>query len=218
MVSDAALKYAMEEHYCPHCNTRLSCCNTPPIHVGDGLGWGTDVFFICLNDECSMFIDGWKFIEEQYGKTASYRYMLLPGEKKGSPMMVASKIAFTDAAIDLEELKKGNERYQKEQKAIQELETCVADKNPQPALCLIIDEEANLKERQRAVKLMEEINDLSCLDAIRNHKFRHTEIGQVADLALSRMLKNSFQKECPYCAEIIKAQAKICKYCGKEMD
>ena len=215
---EKVLKYLEEEHVCPHCKQELTLCNAPPIHVGDGLGWGSEYLFICLNNECSLFANGWKYIEEQYGKSASYRYMMLPGDKKGSPMMVASKIAFTDAAIDLDELKKGNERYQKEQKAIQELETCVADKNPQPALCLIIDEEANLKERQRAVKLMEEINDLSCLDTIRNHKFRHTEIGQAADLALSRMLKSSFRKECPYCAEIIKAQAKICKHCGKEMN
>ncbi len=216
MASDACLKYAQEEHYCPHCNTRLSCCSTPPIHVGDGLGWGSDVFFVCLNDDCSLFADGWAHIEEQYGKSSSYRYMKLPGEKKGTPMMVASRIAFTGSIVDPNELKKTNVRYQNEQKRLEELKTCVAEKNLAPVIYLITDEEANLKGRNKACGLLEELNDLACIDPIRNHKFRHTEIGQLAYLAINRILKNNFKKECPFCSEIIKAQAKLCKHCGKE--
>jgi len=72
-------KYLDEKHFCPHCKEQLSCCSTPPIHVGDGLGWGTEAYFICLNDECSLFKNGWEHIEMQFGHRASYRYMLLPG-------------------------------------------------------------------------------------------------------------------------------------------
>jgi hypothetical protein len=215
MVSDACLLYALEEHYCPHCKTRLSCCSTPPIHVGDGLGWGSDAFFVCLNDECSLFVNGWKHVEEAYGKTSSYRYMQLPGEKKGTPMMVASKIAFTGSILDPEELKKTNTRYIEEKKALEELKTCVEDKNLAPVIYLITDEDANLEGRNKACDLLEELNDLACIDPIRNHKFRHTEIGQIVGLAIGKILKNQFKRECPYCSEIIKSQAKICKHCGK---
>ncbi len=217
MASDACLLYALEEHYCPHCNTRLSCCSTPPIHVGDGLGWGSEAFFVCLNDDCPLFVNGWKHIEETYGKSSSYRYMQLPGEKKGTPMMVASKIAFTGSILDPEELKKTNTRYQKEQKALEDLKTCVEDKNLEPVIYLITDEDANLVGRKKACNLLEELNDFACIDPIRNHHFRHTEIGQYASLAIGKILKNNFKKECPFCAEIIKSQAKICKYCNKEL-
>lgn len=215
MVSDACLKYAKEEHHCPHCNTRLSCCTTPPIHVGDGLGWGSEVFFVCLNDDCPLFVNGWKHIEEQYGKSSSYRYMQLPGEKKGMPMMVASRNAFTGCVLDPKDMEETNTRFQREKEALKALKTCVAEKNLDPVLYLITDEEANLEGRQKACALLEDLMDLKCIDPIRNHKFLHTEIGQAASLAISRILKKSFKKECPYCSEIIKAQAKICKYCGR---
>lgn len=214
-INDACLRYVEEKHECPHCKTTLSCCATPPMHVGDGLGWGTDVFFICLNDECPLYVNGWKHVEEQYGKVSSFRYMKLPDEKKGSPMMVGSRIAFTGSIIDAEEQKNKSERYQNEKKAVKQLETCVAEKNLEPVLYLITDEDALLKDRRVACKKLEELCDLKCIDPIRNHTFRHEEIGQLARLAIAKILKNTYQKECPLCFEIIKAQAKICKHCGK---
>ena len=217
MVNPAYAKHAREEHYCPHCKQRLSFCSTPPIHVGDGLGWGTEVFFICLNDECSLFTSGWKYIEEQYGQVASYRYMQLPGEKKGTPIMVGSKIAFTGSVISPEELEASDSRFRAEQEALAQLDTCAANNNLQPVLCLILDEEAALEGRRKACKVLEDFTGAECIDPIRNHKFRHTEIQQAAELAIAKILKNTYRKECPYCAEVIKAQAKMCKSCGKDV-
>ncbi|MCI5120103.1 MAG: zinc ribbon domain-containing protein, partial [Candidatus Electrothrix sp. AUS4] len=31
------------------------------------------------------------------------------------------------------------------------------------------------------------------------------------------ILSNHFLRECPYCAELIKARAKVCKHCSKEL-
>jgi hypothetical protein len=214
MPTHACLNCTDEEHFCPHCQSKLSYCPTPPFHVGDGLGWGSDVFFVCLNDECPLFTKGWRHVEEQYGQNASFRYMILPGEKEGGPMMVGSKTAFT-CTINPDEVKAKNARYQKEQDSLAQLATCVAEKNLDPVLFLITDEDSVLKGRCQACELLVELNDIKCIDPIRNHKFRHTEIGQLADLAIAKILKNTFQKECPHCAEIIKAQASSCKHCGK---
>ena len=207
---------AKQVHHCPHCATRLSCCRTPPFHVGDGLGWGTEVFFVCLNDECRIFKNSWEEFVERYGQSASCRYMLLPNESKGGPMMVGSKDAFTGMVVDPDEVAVNSNRYQREKEAVARLDCCVAEKDLGPVLCLITDEEANLENRQRACDLLEAINDLACIDPIRAHKFLHTEIGQQADLAIGRILKNQNRMECPHCAEIIKAHAKACKECGRE--
>jgi len=217
-VDQRCYEIAREKHHCPHCQELLSCCHTPPYHVGDGLGWGSEIFFICLNDECSIFNKSWEEFEERYGHSASCRYMLLPNEPKGGPMMVGSKAAFTGCIIDPDNLEESNERLQKEKEALAKLDCCVAEKNLEPVICLITDEEAHLPGRHRACELLEELNDLACIDPIRAHKFLHTEIGQLAEMAIVKILKQQNRLECKACAEIIKAQAKVCKHCGKEVD
>lgn len=215
--TEKILKFLDEEHICPHCQQRLSCCHTPPFHVGDGLGWGTDIFFVCLNDECSLFADSWQQFEEQYGHCASCRYVLLPDATKGEPMMVGSKDAFTGSVVDPESLKMSNSRYCKEKEAVRNLATCVAEKNLDPVLCLILDEHAGLEGRNRACELLADLNDTACIDPIRNHSFKHTEIEQQANMAIAKILKTNFQRECPHCMEIIKIQAKACKHCNRDI-
>lgn len=215
-VDERCYEIAKQKHNCPHCKERLSCCHTPPYHVGDGLGWGTELIFICLNDECSVFKNSWEQFEERYGHSASCRYMLLPNEEKGGTMMVGSKDAFTGSIVDQEKLENLNVRYTKEKEARAKLDTCVAEKNLEPVLFLITDEQAHLASRHRACELLAELNDLACIDPIRAHTFLHTEIGQLADKAIREILKKNNRLECAHCAEIIKAQAKICKHCGKE--
>ncbi len=215
--TNQCLKYAQEEHYCPYCNSRLTCCKTPFIPVGDGLGWGSEVMFVCLNDECPPYVKGWQHIEEQYGHLGSYRHMKLPGEKKGDMMMVGSSQAFTGCALDPEELKGENERYQQEQEALEKLESCLEEQNLAPVLTLILDDNAGLTGRKRACELLVEMNDFACIDPIRNHIFVNKEIEELADEAIRTLLQQHYKKECPHCAEIIKQQAKVCMHCKEKL-
>lgn len=214
---ERCLKYAEEKHYCPNCNGLLSCCESPPMHVGDGLGWGSEVLFICLNDDCPTFVNGWEYIEARYGHSGSYRYMKLPGQEKGEVMMVGSSQAFTGCIVDPEALKKQNKRYQAEKKALEQLDDSIKEKNIQPALHLILDEIAALQGREKACDVLFEINDLACIDPIRNHTFKNIDIEQKVNMTINEILKTNFKKECPYCAEIIKKQAKACMHCGKDL-
>ncbi len=206
-----------EEHICPDCKAKMSCCEAPPVHVGDGLGWGSEVLFICLNDDCPTFTSGWQKVEVNYGHKSTYRNMQLPGSTEQNVMMVASKVAFTGSIIDPESMREQNERYKKEKEAVAALKTCVQDKDLTPVMTLILDEAARTQGRKDAIGLLRELNDLSCIDPIRNHTFRNSEFEQACNLVISELLKDNFKKECPYCAELIKAQAQRCMHCKAEL-
>lgn len=207
-----------EEHTCPHCQTKLTLCHAPPVHVGDGLGWGSEYLFICLNDECQLFVDGWKNIENNYGHVGSYRHMKLPDSNENYNMMVAGRQAFTGSIVDPENIKQKNLRYQKEKEAIAKLETCVEEKNLDPVLYLLLDDHVSLNVKQQAVDLLPVLNDLSCIEPLRNHNFKDTHLELSINMALNGIMASHFVKECPYCAELIKARATVCKHCQKELD
>ncbi len=210
-------RYFEEIPVCPHCDQELSCCEAPPIHIGDGLGWGSEVLYICLNDDCSLFVNGWAQIEEQYGHSSSYRYMQLPGSKEANLMMVGSEDAFKGSIIDLEKVEAQNVRYQDEKKALAALDSAVETRNLEPVMHLILDEAAAIDGRKRAMSMLVALNDLSCIDPIRNHKFRDTSLESGCNIAIQQLLKANFKKECPYCMELIKSQAKVCMHCKKDL-
>ena len=211
------LKYAEEKHYCPHCSGDLVLCFAPAVHVGDGLGWGSEYLFICLNDTCPLFVKGWDYIANQYGHVGSYRYMEIPNSKETYTMMVAGKDAFTGSIVDIEALKLQNDRYIEQQKALASMETAVADNNLQPVLAIILDESAKVDDRKRAIEMLVALSDLSCLDPLRNHTFRDEHLAMEVNLALKKVLAANFVKECPFCSELVKAQAKVCKHCSREL-
>ena len=210
-------KYLDEVHTCPHCNAKLSCCEAPQFHVGDGLGWGADVLFICLNDDCSLFTKGWEVVEARYGHHASYRYMELPGSHEGNVMMVGNKDAFKASIVDRATIEKQNLRYQEEKEAVAALDTCIAEGNLKPVLTLLLDEAANRENRERAIGYLMQLNDLACIDPIRNHTFRDTKFEQECNMVIAQLLQKNYKKECPECFEIVKAQARKCKHCGAEL-
>jgi len=62
---------------------------------------------------------------------------------------------------------------------------------------------------------MVHLNDLECIDPIRNHAFRDIAFENECNLAIRSILKANYRKECPSCFEIIKAQAVKCMHCGE---
>jgi hypothetical protein len=206
-----------EEHACPHCQTRLTLCHAPPIHVGDGLGWGSEYLFICLNNECSLFANGWQNIENNYGHVGSYRHMKLPDSNECYNMMVAGQDAFTGSIVEPEEIRKSDSRYQGEKKALAMMDTCVAEKNIQPLLHLLLDDHVALHHRQKAVEMLIAINDPACIEPLRNHDYRNSHLEQTVNMAITQIMAANFVKECPYCAELVKVRANMCKHCGKEL-
>jgi hypothetical protein len=214
---ERALKYLEEKHVCPHCNQELTLCHAPPIHVGDGLGWGSEFLFICLNDECSLFVNGWEFVENQYGHVGSYRHMEIPNSNESYNMMVAGKGAYTGSIVDIEALKRQNIRYKAEKNAVARLETCLETHDLEAVLYLLTDNAATLSNRKQAAELLVPLNDIDCIEPLRNHDFGDSHLEQDVNMAISAILSAHFLRECPYCAELVKARAKICKHCKEDL-
>ncbi|HAR46825.1 MAG TPA: hypothetical protein DCS42_14005 [Nitrospiraceae bacterium] len=57
---------------CPHCKALMEKLDARH------LDWGTHFLWVCFNNECNLFVRGWKQMEETVGQRASYRYMIAP--------------------------------------------------------------------------------------------------------------------------------------------
>ncbi len=79
---------------CPHCGQKMSKCETPTYNFGDvSSGWNDPFLYICFNDECKFFVEGWERMKKYYGKNASYRFMYQPTNGIGHAIAVFSKDA-----------------------------------------------------------------------------------------------------------------------------
>jgi hypothetical protein len=186
---------------CPHCGTEMNLWEVPPMNVGDGLGWGAPFLFLCFNDECPLFQQGWKNMKENYAHTASYRCMNYPGTEQYELIPVFSNQGARGQIIDDEVLV--------EQEAIKEaikngfsmLAECFVRKDSPSVLTILIDPAHPNRVRQKAAEMIGDIGEVEAIEPLRNAKFGNQH----------------FTRECPFCAEIIKKRATVCKHCGKEV-
>jgi len=59
---------------CPHCNEKLSKWLVPDTPF---IEWSSEFQYICFNDACAYFADGWATLASQ-GSPCSYRFMFDP--------------------------------------------------------------------------------------------------------------------------------------------
>ena len=52
---------------CPHCGQEMVIWECPPMTFSDGLGWGTPYLYVCFNDDCPFYLEGWEEIYDKYG-------------------------------------------------------------------------------------------------------------------------------------------------------
>ena len=97
------------------------------------------------------------------------------------------------------------------------LAECYRAKDLKTILALLLDGTQPERVRLKAAEMLGDIGDVEAVEPIRNHKMSSTMLQQQADNAIKKIHERSFTKECPFCAEIIKKRAKVCKHCGKEV-
>ena len=80
---------------CPHCGSRLRKWRVP-----DGGNWTEEFFFVCFNDDCSYYKEGWEWMREQYSQMSSYRYMINPTTDVPLPLPVWSDSAMREMIVE----------------------------------------------------------------------------------------------------------------------
>ena len=80
---------------CSYCGSRLKKWRVP-----DEASWDDEFFFVCFNDECSYYKNGWKWMKEQYAQTASYRFMVNPTSGASSMIPVWSDSATREMIME----------------------------------------------------------------------------------------------------------------------
>jgi len=202
---------------CPHCGQEMTLWEVPPITFSDGLGWGTPFLFVCFNDECPLYKQGWTHMQDTYAQTASYRCMNYPGTEQFEVMPVFSHLGGRGQILD--------EQFMAEQEALKEaikngfsmLAECYVNQDGPAIITILMDAGMPNRVRLKAAEMIGDIGEQGAIEPLRNARFGNERVQEAVDSAISKIHKRFFTRECPFCAEIIKKRAKICKHCGKEV-
>lgn len=208
---------AQEKPKCPHCGEEMKLWEVPPVSFSDGLGWGTPYMYVCFNDECPQYLQGWDNIKENYAFTASYRCICYPGTKNFEYMPVFSSQGATGQIIDDEALAAEEALKESIKKGFSILATCYVEKDMVTVLRLLLDATEPVRVRCKAAEMIGDFGELEAIEPIRNLKVGNEILQKHIQEAVQKIHSRFFTRECPFCAEIIKKRAKICKHCGREV-
>ena len=206
-----------EKPKCPHCHQEMSLWEVPPVNFSDGLGWGTPYLYVCFNDACSMYIEGWTNMRENYGRNSSYRCMKYPGSDSYECMPVFSPAGASGQIIDDEAVLQQEMLKAAIKKGFSILADCYNNKDGVTVLRLLTDATEPVRVRVKAAEMIGDIGTIEAIDPLRTFKFGNEILEEKVGAAIKKIHERHFTRECPFCAEIIKQRAKICKHCGKEV-
>ena len=202
---------------CPHCGVEMSLWEVPPMNFSDGLGWGVPFLYLCFNDECPLYVQGWEHLEENYAHTASYRCLCYPGTEQYECMPVFSPMGATGQIIDNEVVAQQEALKEATKKGFNILATCITENDMVCVTRILTDATEPPRVRVKAAEIIGDYGDTDVIEPIRSYRFGNEILQEKADEAIIKIHERNFTRECPFCAEIIKSRANVCKHCGKEI-
>ncbi|MBU1194828.1 MAG: zinc ribbon domain-containing protein [Proteobacteria bacterium] len=207
----------LEKPHCPDCNAQMTLWEVPPINFSDGLGWGTPYLFVCFNDECPSYKKGWDHMQETMETQASYRCFIEPGQKNFEYMPVFSPMGATGGVLDDETLIREEARKELIKQTFSILTDYYLSKDWDEILKISLDPKIPPKARLKAIEMVGDIGESEATEHLINHKFPTPILQQEVEKAVEKLHARHYTRECPYCAEIIKQRAKVCRHCDKAL-
>lgn len=202
---------------CPHCGKEMIIWEVPPFSFSDGLGWGEPYLFVCFNNDCPVYLKGWDDIMDNYAHKATVRCMCYPSTQQFEYMPVFSTIGGTGQIIDDQILAEQEILKENIKKGFSILAGAYASKDSVTVVRLLLDGAEPQRVRLKAAEMIGDIGELEAIDPIRSARFGNQIIQKQVDKSIKKIHERYFTRECPFCAEIIKKRAKICKHCGKDV-
>ena len=80
---------------CPHCSSRLKRWRVP-----EDATWSEEFFFVCFNDDCPYYQQGWEWMKQKYNQRSSYRHAVNPTTGGALPLPVWSDSATREMIVD----------------------------------------------------------------------------------------------------------------------
>ncbi len=207
----------LDKPLCPHCKTEMSMWEVPEIACGDGLGWGSPYLFVCFNNECSSFKQGWDDIKESMEFSASYRCINNPGDKHFEYMPVFSSMGGTGQVLDDDVLEMREATKEAMKQGFSLLTDFYMSKDWDEILKVLLDSLQPSRVRIKAAEMVAELGDVEAIEHLVNPKFGSQQLQKAVEDAVAALHERHYTRECPHCAEIIKKRATLCKHCGKEL-
>lgn len=206
-----------ESPKCPHCDKNMSIWQVPEFAFGDGLGWGSPYLFVCFNDDCPAYKSGWENIRGSFAHNASYRCMTYPDASQFEFIPVFSPEGGTGQLVS-EQVLQEQERLKESIKiGFSTLADAYVNKDADAVMLILLDALQPARVRLKAADMIGDVGRVSDIDSLENNKYANELISNQVKDSIKKIHKRHFTRECPFCAEIIKIRAKICKHCGKEV-
>jgi predicted RNA-binding Zn-ribbon protein involved in translation (DUF1610 family) len=208
---------SQEKPVCPQCGNEMNLWEVPPVNFSDGLGWGTPYLYVCFNDDCPTYKQGWDDLRENYAQTASYRQICYPGTTQFALMPVFSPMGGQGQIIDDQVMLQEEMLKEAIKRGFSILAQCYVEKDAPTVLSMVLDATEPSRVRLKAAEMIGDIGELDSIEPLQNLKVGNQLIEEQLENSIKKLHERFFTRDCPYCAEIIKKRAKVCKHCGKDV-
>lgn len=207
----------LDKPLCPHCNEEMKLWETPPFAIGDGLGWDSPYLFVCFNDECACYVEGWKNLKDNYAQHASYRCIVSPNSTNFELMPVFSAIGGSGQIVDEQAAAEEEALKESIKKGFSILAECYVSKDAVSVMRILLDATEPTRVRIKAADMVGELADSAAVELLINRRFGNEKLQASVNEAIKNIHERFFTRECPHCAEIIKQRAKTCRFCNKDV-
>lgn len=207
----------LDKPHCPHCDLEMKLWESPPFAVGDGLGWDSPYLFVCFNDECPCYVEGWKNLMDNYAQHASYRCIQSPNSTNFELMPVFSPAGGSGQIVDEQAAAEEEALKESIKKGFSLLAECYVSKDAISVMRILLDATEPTRVRIKAAEMTGELAEVEAVELLTSRQFGNEKLQASVNEAIANIHERFFTRECPFCAEIIKKRAKLCRHCNKDV-